>query len=32
MHRLDTSDADTNIRLTALEERVLYLEAKRPLQ
>jgi hypothetical protein len=32
MHRLDASDADTNIRLTALEERVLYLETKRPLQ
>jgi len=32
MHRLDASDADTNIRLTALEERVLYLETKRPSQ
>jgi DNA helicase HerA-like ATPase len=32
MHRLDTSDADSNIRITALEERVLYLETRRPLQ
>jgi len=32
MHRLETSDADTNTRLTALEERVLYLETRRPPQ
>jgi hypothetical protein len=32
MHRLDTSDADSNIRITALEERVLYLETRRPPQ
>jgi hypothetical protein len=30
MHRLETSDADTNTRITALEERVLYLETRRP--
>jgi hypothetical protein len=30
MHRLETSDADTNARITALEERVLYLETRRP--
>ena len=29
MHRLETSDADTNTRITALEERVLYLETRR---
>lgn len=29
LHRLETSDADTNTRLTALEERVLYLETRR---
>jgi hypothetical protein len=29
MHRLETSDTDTNIRITALEERVLYLETRR---
>ena len=32
MHRLETSDADTNARITALEERVLYLETRRPPQ
>jgi hypothetical protein len=32
MHRLETSDTDTAIRLTALEERVLYLETRRPAQ
>lgn len=30
MHRLEISDADTNARLGALEERVLYLETRRP--
>jgi len=29
IHRLETSDADTNTRITALEERVLYLETRR---
>jgi hypothetical protein len=29
MHRLETSDTDTNARITALEERVLYLETRR---
>jgi hypothetical protein len=29
LHRLETSAADTNARLTALEERVLYLETRR---
>jgi hypothetical protein len=29
MHRIETSDADTNTRITALEERVLYLETRR---
>jgi hypothetical protein len=28
MHRLETSDADTNARITALEERVLMLETR----
>ena len=32
MNRLETSDADTNARITALEERVLYLETRRPPQ
>ena len=33
MHRLETSDADTNARITALEERVLMLETRpRPPQ
>jgi hypothetical protein len=32
MHRIETSDADSNIRITALEERVLYLETRRPPQ
>jgi len=32
MHRIETSDADTNARISALEERVLYLETRRPLQ
>ena len=32
MHRLETSDTDTNTRLAALEERVLYLETRRPPQ
>jgi hypothetical protein len=32
MHRIETSDADTNARITALEERVLYLETRRPPQ
>jgi DNA helicase HerA-like ATPase len=32
MHRIETSDADTNVRITALEERVLYLETRRPPQ
>jgi hypothetical protein len=30
-HRIETSDTDTNARITALEERVLYLETRRPL-
>lgn len=29
MLRLETADADTNTRITALEERVLYLETRR---
>jgi uncharacterized membrane protein YgcG len=29
MHRIETSDTDTNERITALEERVLYLETRR---
>jgi hypothetical protein len=29
MHRIETSDSDTNTRITALEERVLYLETRR---
>jgi phage shock protein A len=29
MHRLETSDAGANERITALEERVLYLETRR---
>ena len=29
MHRIETSDTDTNTRITALEERVLYLETRR---
>ena len=33
MHRLETSDADTNTRITALEERVLMIETRqRPPQ
>jgi hypothetical protein len=32
MHRIETSDADTNARIGALEERVLYLETRRPPQ
>ena len=32
MHRIETSDADTNTRISALEERVLYLETRRPSQ
>ena len=33
MHRIETSDADTNARITALEERVLMLETRqRPSQ
>ena len=32
MHRIETSDADTNARIGALEERVLYLETRRPAQ
>jgi Glu-tRNA(Gln) amidotransferase subunit E-like FAD-binding protein len=32
MHRIETSDADTNTRISALEERVLYLETRRPPQ
>jgi hypothetical protein len=28
MHRIETSDYDTNVRITALEERVLYLETR----
>jgi hypothetical protein len=30
MHRLETSDSTTNARITALEERVLYLETRPP--
>jgi hypothetical protein len=30
MHRIETSDADTNARITALEERVLLLETRHP--
>jgi hypothetical protein len=30
MHRLETSDSTTNARITALEERVLYLETRQP--
>jgi hypothetical protein len=30
MHTLETNTQDANIRLTALEERVLALETKRP--
>ena len=29
MPRIETSDADTNTRITALEERVLHLETRR---
>jgi hypothetical protein len=29
MHRIEISDADTNTRISALEERVLYLETRR---
>lgn len=29
MHRLETSDIDTNTRIAALEERGLYLETRR---
>ena len=32
LHRIETSDADTNTRISALEERVLYLETRRPIQ
>jgi hypothetical protein len=32
MHRIETSDTDTNTRIGALEERVLYLETRRPPQ
>jgi hypothetical protein len=32
LHRIETSDADTNARISALEERVLYLETRRPPQ
>lgn len=32
LHRIETSDADTNTRISALEERVLYLETRRPPQ
>lgn len=33
MHRIESSDADTNARITALEERVLMLETRqRPPQ
>ena len=32
MHRLETSDTATNTRIGALEERVLYLETRRPAQ
>jgi hypothetical protein len=32
MHRLETSDTATNSRIAALEERVLYLETRRPPQ
>src|ERR1019366_5158643 len=32
MHRIEASDTDTNTRIGALEERVLYLEPRRPPQ
>ncbi len=32
MHRIETSDTATNARIEALEERVLYLETRRPPQ
>jgi hypothetical protein len=32
LHTLESTQGDTNIRLAALEERVLNLETRRPLQ